>query len=46
MQNAGIPTLLLGPLGGNFHAPDEWLSISETVSVVDLLVGTSREYLG
>lgn len=46
MQNAGIPTLLLGPLGGNFHAPDEWLSISETVSVVDLMVATAREYLG
>ncbi|HEX3930765.1 MAG TPA: M20/M25/M40 family metallo-hydrolase [Nocardioides sp.] len=46
MQNAGIPTLLLGPLGGNFHAPDEWLSISETVSVVDLLVVAAREYLG
>jgi acetylornithine deacetylase len=45
MQQAGIPTLLLGPLGGNFHAPDEWLSVSETVSLVDLIVATSREYL-
>jgi acetylornithine deacetylase len=46
MQNAGIPTLLLGPLGGNFHAPDEWLSVSETVAVVELMVATAREYLG
>lgn len=45
MQNAGIPTLLLGPLGGNFHATDEWLSISETVSVVDLIAHAAAEFL-
>ena len=28
-QNAGVPTLLFGPAGGNFHAPDEWVSVSE-----------------
>ncbi|MGH3471892.1 MAG: hypothetical protein ACRDPG_07590, partial [Nocardioidaceae bacterium] len=46
MQNAGIPTLLLGPLGGNFHAPDEWLSISETVLVTELIVSAATEFLG
>ena len=29
MQAAGIPTVLIGSAGGNFHAPDEWASISE-----------------
>ena len=40
MQSAGVPTLLLGPLGGNFHSPDEWVSLPEAVAAVDLLVET------
>jgi acetylornithine deacetylase len=46
MQAAGIPTILLGPLGGNFHAPGEWVSVPEVVSTVDLLVGAVADYLG
>lgn len=46
LQDAGIPTVLLGPLGGNFHAPDEWVSIPEVVSLVDVLVGAIADYLG
>ena len=46
MQAAGIPTLLLGPLGGNFHSPDEWVSLPEATAAVDLLVETIREVLG
>jgi acetylornithine deacetylase len=46
MQQAGIPTLLLGPLGGNFHAPGEWVSVPEVVSTVDLLVAAAEDYLG
>lgn len=45
MQSAGIPTLLLGPLGGNFHAPGEWVSIPEVVSTVDLLASAAADYL-
>ena len=37
MQAAGIPTVEIGPLGGNFHAPDEWVSIGECVQIVDIL---------
>jgi acetylornithine deacetylase/succinyl-diaminopimelate desuccinylase-like protein len=45
MQAAGIPTILLGPLGGNFHAPGEWVSIPEVVSTVDLLVTATADFL-
>jgi acetylornithine deacetylase/succinyl-diaminopimelate desuccinylase-like protein len=45
VQAAGIPTLLLGPLGGNFHAPDEWLSVSELVGLCDVLERTAVAFL-
>jgi acetylornithine deacetylase len=37
MQAAGIPTVMFGPLGGNFHAPDEWVSIGEIVQAAAML---------
>jgi acetylornithine deacetylase/succinyl-diaminopimelate desuccinylase-like protein len=37
MQAAGIPTVMIGPKGGNLHAPDEWVSISEVAALADLL---------
>lgn len=37
MQSAGIPTISLGALGGNFHAPDEWVSLPECVSLVEIV---------
>lgn len=46
MQAAGIPTVLTGPLGGNLHAPDEWVSVSETAQMADILTGTLVRFLG
>jgi acetylornithine deacetylase len=46
LQGAGIPTLMLGPLGGNFHAPDEWVSIGETVDVARLVERAVRRFCG
>jgi acetylornithine deacetylase/succinyl-diaminopimelate desuccinylase-like protein len=46
MQGAGIPTLMFGPLGANFHAPDEWISITETVQAVAIVEGAVRRFLG
>ena len=46
MQNAGIPTVLFGPLGGNYHAPGEWVSIGETVRAADILEEAVTAYLG
>lgn len=37
MQAAGIPTLLIGATGGNYHAPDEWISVSELVKLCAIL---------
>jgi acetylornithine deacetylase len=46
MQGAGIPTLMFGPLGANFHAPDEWTSIGETVQAARIVEGAIRRFLG
>jgi acetylornithine deacetylase len=46
MQGAGIPTLMFGPLGTNFHAPDEWISIPEVVQAVAIVEGAVRRFLG
>jgi acetylornithine deacetylase len=46
MQGAGTPTLMLGPLGANFHAPDEWTSIPETVQAAAIVEGAVRRFLG
>jgi acetylornithine deacetylase/succinyl-diaminopimelate desuccinylase-like protein len=45
LQAAGIPTLLIGSLGGNYHAPNEWASISELVRLCDILERTALSYL-
>jgi acetylornithine deacetylase len=46
MQAGGIPTLMFGPLGGNFHAPDEWVSISETVQVTEIVERAVTSFCG
>jgi acetylornithine deacetylase/succinyl-diaminopimelate desuccinylase-like protein len=45
-QAAGLPTVLLGPSGGNFHAPDEWVSIPEVTSLAEILAGAARAFCG
>jgi acetylornithine deacetylase/succinyl-diaminopimelate desuccinylase-like protein len=45
MQAAGIPTILFGPLGGNYHAPDEWVSIPEVAQTAAIVVGTASRFL-
>ncbi len=42
VQAAGVPTVLLGPTGGNLHAPEEWVSIPDTLRLYDLLLGAVR----
>jgi acetylornithine deacetylase len=46
MQGAGIPTLLMGPLGGNFHAPDEWVSVPEVATTARLVARAVRTFCG
>jgi acetylornithine deacetylase len=45
-QIAGIPTLSLGAQGDHFHAPDEWVSVSELGKLVKILEGTSENFCG
>ena len=44
-QAAGVPTLMFGPLGGNFHAPDEWVSIPETTAAARIVEAAARRFL-
>ena len=44
MQSAGIPTISLGALGGNFHAPDEWVSLPECVTLVEIVRQTALDF--
>jgi acetylornithine deacetylase len=44
-QAAGVPTLMFGPLGGNFHAPDEWVSIPEVADSARIVEATVRRFL-
>jgi acetylornithine deacetylase/succinyl-diaminopimelate desuccinylase-like protein len=37
LQSAGVPTLLVGPRGDNYHALDEWVSIPEVVQMTEIL---------
>jgi len=45
LQAAGIPTLLLGSTGDNYHTAGEWASISELVRLCDVLEQTARQFL-
>jgi acetylornithine deacetylase/succinyl-diaminopimelate desuccinylase-like protein len=45
MQSAGIPTVLIGSLGDNLHAPDEWADIPELVSLTELLKAAIVDFL-
>jgi acetylornithine deacetylase/succinyl-diaminopimelate desuccinylase-like protein len=45
MQAAGIPTLLIGATGGNFHAPGEWLAITEFMKLCAILEQAAINFL-
>ena len=39
-----IPTILFGPTGGNYHAPDEWVSLSSCVKAVEIVAATAADF--
>jgi acetylornithine deacetylase/succinyl-diaminopimelate desuccinylase-like protein len=45
MQGAGIPTLLMGSAGGNFHTVGEWTSISDLVRLCGILEHVACQFL-
>lgn len=46
LQSAGIPTVLFGPHGGNYHAADEWVSIPDVVASAEILRRTVVSLIG
>ncbi|BBY66575.1 M20 family metallopeptidase [Mycolicibacterium helvum] len=45
-QSAGIPTVLFGPEGGNYHAAEEWVSIPDVIATTEILRRTLVTMLG
>jgi acetylornithine deacetylase len=46
LQDAGVPTLEIGSAGGNYHAPDEWASVSELAQLARILTEAVRNFCG
>jgi len=44
LQAAGIPTVMLGPVGEGAHAVEEWVSVDATVRVTRTLVEVARRF--
>lgn len=43
-QEAGVPTLMIGALGQNLHAPGEWVHLPELEQLVGVLEGVIERY--
>jgi acetylornithine deacetylase len=44
LAQAGIPTVLLGPTGGGFHAAEEWVGVQSVVDLAYILAETASEF--
>jgi acetylornithine deacetylase/succinyl-diaminopimelate desuccinylase-like protein len=45
MQAAGIPTVLIGATGGNYHTTGEWLSVSEFIKLCAIVEQAAVSFL-
>lgn len=43
-QDGGFPSLGVGSLGGNFHAPDEWVSLSDLDRLTRVIINVVQRY--
>jgi acetylornithine deacetylase/succinyl-diaminopimelate desuccinylase-like protein len=43
-QDAGFPTLGVGAMGDNLHAPEEWVSISDLEKLVHIVTAVVKRY--
>ena len=43
---AGIPTILLGPVGAGAHADEEWVSIGSTETLTRALIEIATRFSG
>jgi acetylornithine deacetylase len=46
IAGSGIPTVVIGPVGGGAHAPDEWVDLASVERLADILIETARRYCG
>jgi acetylornithine deacetylase len=46
IQQAGIPTVILGPRGGGIHAADEWVDLEDLARFEDILLTVTRSVCG
>lgn len=44
-SEAGIPTVMFGPLGGGFHQKDEWVDVTTIPAVARMIVRMAHELL-
>jgi len=42
----GMPSILLGPRGGNLHAPDEWVEIQDLLDLTGIYATLAVEWCG
>jgi acetylornithine deacetylase len=43
-QAAGIPTIMFGAQGDHFHAPEEWVSLSDLVKLGEILTSSIKRF--
>jgi acetylornithine deacetylase len=41
-----MPCLLLGPRGGNLHAPDEWVEIADLLTLTGVYATLAASWCG
>jgi acetylornithine deacetylase len=44
LENAGIPTMLIGPIGAGLHSAEEWVDVPSVVDLAHILAETALEF--
>jgi acetylornithine deacetylase/succinyl-diaminopimelate desuccinylase-like protein len=42
VADAGVPTIVFGPRGGNLHAPNEWVDLGSIARAADVYIGMAE----
>ncbi len=44
LADAGIETVILGPVGGGAHTAEEWVDLQSLVDLTEILTRTAADY--
>jgi acetylornithine deacetylase len=44
LANAGVETMVIGPIGAGAHADEEWVDLQSLVDLAEILVQAAVEY--